>query len=123
MLLVQKNSVPTATANELARLTGGACGGGTPPPVPACSTVADILVQMNGPYGPDCPPITNLAGQAIKRLSSSDEYTFSDGTGLVRIDINTSSASNDVPLNTPIVITDGDVESREIRVSGWVLAP
>jgi len=58
-----------------------------------------------------------LEGAALERIDD-DEYLFSDGTGVIELDINTSAADAEVPLFTLIGV-DGTVASDEIDVTNW----
>lgn len=58
-----------------------------------------------------------LEGAALER-TDDDEYLFSDGTGVIEIDIDTSAADAEVPLFTLIGV-DGTVASDEIDVTNW----
>ena len=58
-----------------------------------------------------------LEGAALEQ-HDDEEYLFSDGTGSVVIDIDTSNAETDLPLFTLIGI-EGTVASDEIDVSSW----
>jgi uncharacterized protein YdeI (BOF family) len=62
-----------------------------------------------------------LEGAALAQVDD-EEYLFGDGTGVIKIDINTSSAEAEVPLYTLIGI-EGMVASDEIDVSAWAELP
>ena len=62
-----------------------------------------------------------LEGAALEQIEG-ERYVFSDGTGVITIDIDTASAEADVPLFELIGI-EGAVASDEIDVGGWELLP
>ena len=77
---------------------------------PQATTVAEINAgNVTG--------TVTLDGAALAQ-SGSDEYWFSDGTDVIEIDIDTSSADPVVPLLTLINVV-GTVASDEIEVSSW----
>jgi uncharacterized protein YdeI (BOF family) len=61
--------------------------------------------------------VVQLEGAVLERLDD-EEYLFSDGTGVISIDIDTSTADTDLPLFTLIGI-EGSVASDEIDVRRW----
>jgi uncharacterized protein YdeI (BOF family) len=61
--------------------------------------------------------VVYLEGAVLERLDD-EEYLFSDGTGVISIDIDTSTADTDLPLFTLIGI-EGSVASDEIDVRRW----
>jgi uncharacterized protein YdeI (BOF family) len=61
-----------------------------------------------------------LEGAALERTGDDDEYLFSDGTGVIRLDVDTSAGDGPLPLFELIGI-EGTVASDEIDVSRWVL--
>jgi uncharacterized protein YdeI (BOF family) len=58
-----------------------------------------------------------LEGSALARLSDED-YMFSDGSGVIVIDIDTTDAGTDLPLFTLIGL-EGTVASDEVDVTTW----
>ena len=88
----------------------------TPPPtLPTIDTVADIL---SGKVKVGERVI--LIGEAIERIDS-DDYRFSDGTGVFRFDIQDGipGLSQDIPLNT-CGIFSGILDGSEVEVDAIV---
>jgi hypothetical protein len=63
-----------------------------------------------------------LEGAALEQVDDDDEYLFSDGTGTIRINVDSSAGEGSVPLFELIGI-EGTVASDEIDVSRWALLP
>ena len=63
-----------------------------------------------------------LVGATLEQTDDDEEYFFSDGTGTIKLDIDTSTASVPVPLYELIGVT-GTVASDEVDVSSWELLP
>lgn len=83
------------------------------PPIPVV-TVADI----NSGRVADGTRVV-LIGEALS--SSGDEYQFSDGTGTVTVDVNTSQVPS-LPLRTCVAITgEWDSSGREVETDGAAL--
>lgn len=59
-----------------------------------------------------------LEGAALERTDDDDEYLFSDGTGVITIDVDSNAGEGEVPLFELIGI-EGTVASDEIDVSRW----
>jgi len=65
--------------------------------------------------------IVYLEGAALEQIDG-DEYVFSDGTGVIKIDVDTSANEGELPLFVLIGIK-GTVASDEIDVSQWAPLP
>jgi uncharacterized protein YdeI (BOF family) len=63
-----------------------------------------------------------LEGAALEHTGDDDEVLFSDGTGVVRIDIDENAGEGELPLFELIGI-EGTVASDEIDVSRWAPLP
>ncbi len=63
--------------------------------------------------------VVTLRGAALAQ-QDEEEYWFSDGTDVIKIDIDTTTADAEVPLLT-LMTLQGQVASDEIEVSSWAV--
>ena len=63
-----------------------------------------------------------LEGAALEQTDDDDEFMFSDGTGVIRIDVDENAGEGELPLFELIGI-EGTVASDEIDVSRWAPLP
>ena len=63
-----------------------------------------------------------LEGAALEQTDDEGEYLFSDGTGVIRIDVEESAGEGELPLFELIGI-EGTVAADGIDVSRWGLLP
>ena len=63
-----------------------------------------------------------LEGAVLEQTDDGDEYMFSDGTSVIKIDVDESAGGGDLPLFELIGIA-GQVASDEIDVSRWAVLP
>ena len=59
-----------------------------------------------------------LEGAALEQTDDDDEYLFSDGTGVITIDVDENAGEGELPLFELIGI-EGTVAADEIDVSRW----
>jgi len=62
-----------------------------------------------------------LEGAALEQLDD-EEYLFSDGTGVITIDVDADAGEGELPL-FELIGVEGTVASDEIDVSRWALLP
>ena len=66
----------------------------------------------------EAPAMVYLEGAALEQADDDDEYLFSDGTGVIRIDVDSDAGEGELPLFELIGI-EGTLASDEIDVSRW----
>ncbi|MGI9667291.1 MAG: hypothetical protein ACR2N2_09340 [Acidimicrobiia bacterium] len=90
-------------------------GPGIPPPIPPPNYPTVAQVKSGEAYGD-----VIMRGAVVARTNDSDEFWFSDGTGRIVIDLNTTRVDpNSVVLNVCYFI-EGRAGRNEIDVSGMV---
>jgi uncharacterized protein YdeI (BOF family) len=62
-----------------------------------------------------------LQGAALEQIDD-DEFMFSDGTGVIKIDVDDDAGEGELPLFELIGI-EGTLASNEIDISRWALLP
>ena len=70
----------------------------------------------------EAPAMVFLEGAALERTDDDDEYLFSDGTGVITIDVDDDAGEGELPLFELIGI-EGTVASSAIDVSRWAMLP
>jgi|GEM_PF-3714464 len=69
----------------------------------------------------EAPANVYLLGAALEQVDD-DEYLFSDGTGVITIDVDEPASEDELPLFELIGI-GGTVDSGEVDVTRWELLP
>ena len=91
--------------------------------VPAVAQEEEIATTtISAIEGGDVQGMVYLEGAALEQTDDDDEFMFSDGTGVIKIDVDENAGEGELPLFELIGI-EGTVASDEIDVSRWAPLP
>jgi len=91
--------------------------------VPAVAQEEEIATTtISAIEGGQVQGMVYLEGAALEQTDDDDEFLFSDGTGVIKIDVDENAGEGKLPLFELIGI-EGTVASDEIDVSRWAPLP